>query len=597
MERKLTAILSADIKGYSRLMGEDEVGTLQRLTAYREVTDALIQHLRGRIVGTAGDSILAEFASAVEALQCAVDIQQALKIKNAELPPEKRMEFRIGINVGDVIAEGLQIYGDGVNIAARLESLAEPGGICISGTVYDHVENKLALIYESQGEQMVKNIAKPVRVYRVVMDSEAAHRSGGVPLHSPSPGGQSPEGTPPIAQLALPDKPSIAVLPFVNRSGDAEQEHFSDGMTDTLITDLCTISGLFVIARTSVFTYKGKAAKVETVSKELGVRYVVEGSVQKAGDRVRINTQLIDATTGGQVWAERYDRELQDIFALQDEISQKIVQALEVELTQEEQARLTRKETSNIEAYEAFWRGEAAVWRFTKKANLQAQRLYERAIELDPEYAAAYAGLAQTYILAVTYGWSRDPQLLRRAVELAEHALALDASLPTAHHALSTTDMFKGQHDQAITHLEHSIALAPNDAYGYVCLGHTLSYAGRHQEAITVLHQGLRLSPHYPVGYLFILGQAYAFAGQYAEAETTLKKVLARSPDFWSPYLWLAIIYMEGDRHTEAQAAVAEVRRTNPQFSLKVLAEEKVLYKDPAVLERMIAALRKAGLN
>src|SRR5262245_52962346 len=309
MERKLTAILAADVQGYSRLMGADEEGTLRMLTAYREVTDALIQQHRGRIVGTAGDSILAEFASAVDAVQCAVAIQQALKTKNADLPSERRMEFRIGINVGDVIVEWPQIYGDGVNIAARLEALAEGGGICISGTVYDQVENKLALAYEYLGEQMVKNIAKPVRVYRV---REAA---AGAPAQA------SRDET--SLQLPLPDKPSIIVLPFLNMSNDPEQGYFSDGITEDITADLSKVSSLFVISRTSAFTYKGKAIKVRDISREMGVRYVLEGSVRKAGERVRISAQLVDAMADHHLWAERYDRPLADIFAVQDEIVQK----------------------------------------------------------------------------------------------------------------------------------------------------------------------------------------------------------------------------------------------------------------------------------
>jgi adenylate cyclase len=300
VERKLTAILSADVKGYSRLMSEDEVGTLRTLTAYREVTDSLMQQHRGRIVGTAGDSVLAEFASAVDAVQCAVEIQQELKGKNAELLPDRRMEFRIGINVGDVIVEGPQIYGDGVNVAARLQALADGGGILISGTVYDQVENKLVLGYEYLGEQRVKNIAKPVRVYRVVAPEAVA----------------SVQASRDETALLLPDKPSIVVLPFVNMSGDPTQEYFSDGITEDITTDLSKISSLFVISRNSAFTYKGKAVKMQDISREMGVRYVLEGSVRRANDRVRISAQLIDATTDHHLWAERYDRSLTDIFAL-----------------------------------------------------------------------------------------------------------------------------------------------------------------------------------------------------------------------------------------------------------------------------------------
>src|SRR6266849_134268 len=347
IERKLAAILSADVKGYSRLMGEDEVATIRTLTTYREVMSTFIRRYRGRVVDSPGDNLLAEFASVVDAVQCAVETQRELTARNADLPPERKMEFRIGINLGDVIVEGERIYGDGVNLAARLEGLAEAGGICISGIVYDQVEtklNSLNLGYKYLGEQTVKNIAKPVPVYRVQMEPGQSSSSA------------SREKIP---TLALPDKPSIAVLPFANMSGDPEQEYFSDGITEDLITDLSKLSGLFVIARNSVFTYKGTAVDVGEVSRRLGVRYVVEGSVRKAGNRVRINAQLVDATTGGHLWAERYDRELQDMFALQDEVKQKIVFALKIQLLPEERVRFHQAPTNNLEAYDSFLRGQA----------------------------------------------------------------------------------------------------------------------------------------------------------------------------------------------------------------------------------------------
>jgi adenylate cyclase len=420
MERKLTAILSADVAGYSRLMGEDEEATIRTLTAYRDMMTALIQQYRGRVVDSPGDNLLAEFASVVDAAHCAVKLQNELKTRNAELPTHRRMEFRIGINLGDVVVEGERLYGDGVNIAARLESLAESGGICLSGTVYDHVETKLALQYKYLGEQTVKNITKPVRVYRLVRDeadkqkAKVASTGSSTPrngvigalaslvllagtlgavwvLFFPTP---TPQSLPPHTQsaLPLPDTPSIAVLPFTNLSGDPTQGYFSDGITDTLITVLSKLSELFVIARHSTFFYKGKPVKVPEVSRELGVRYVMEGSVQKAGNRVRINIQLIDATTGGHLWAERYDRELEDLFALQDEVTRQIVRALQVKLTKGEQAQLWRKNTDNVEAYDALLRGAAYYLRYTKGTNIQARQMFERAIALDPRYVDASRG-------------------------------------------------------------------------------------------------------------------------------------------------------------------------------------------------------------
>ncbi len=522
VERKLTAILSADVKGYSRLMGDDEVATVRTLTAYREVMTTLIQQHHGRVVDSPGDNLLAEFASAVDAVQCAVAIQGALKVRNAELPALRQMEYRMGINVGDVIIEGERLYGDGVNIAARLEGLAEPGGICISGTVLDHVKNKLALRYEDLGEQTVKNIADPVRVYRVLLEipsplagegqGEGVSREAGSSesgVRSPTSKSQSPklrrvgiahrswivvtvagltlivgaivivrhftrpslsiqdsalrtEAAP--TALPLPDKPSLIVLPFVNMSKDPEQEYFSDGLTETLTGDLSKISSLFVIARNSAFTYKGKAAKVQDVGREMGVRYVLEGSVQKADQRVRITTQLIDATTGYQLWSEQYDRPLHDLFALQDEVVQKIVTTLRLQLTLQEQGVIVRKHTDKLEAYDAFLRGVESFNRFTKEANAQARQMFEKALALDPQYAGAYVSLGWTYWVEWLYRWSADPQTLERALALAHQALALDDSLPAAYSLLSNVYYLKQQYDQAIAEAERAIALDPNNA-------------------------------------------------------------------------------------------------------------------------------------
>ena len=626
MERKLTAILSADVKGYSRLMGEDEEATTRTLTTYREEMATVIRQHRGRVVDSPGDNLLAEFASVVDAVQCAVVIQATLQAENAGLPAHRKMEFRIGINVGDVVVEGEKIYGDGVNIAARLESLAEPGGICISGTVYEHVENKLALGYEYLGEQVVKNIAKPVRVYRVAesgaavpLESKKKKLSGkqywqrGVlavlglvlilggivavrqlSLRSPSSSGVFSSEQ--ASALPLPDKPSIAVLPFINLSGDPEQEYFSDGMTEDLITDLSKLSGLFVIARHSVFTYKGKAVKVEQVGRELGVQYVLGGSVRKADNRVRITAQLVDATTGYHLWAERYDRPLKDIFALQDETIQKIVAALAVKLTEEEQERVWRRYTDNMEAYDYLLRGWEYWWRTTKEMNAQARQMFERAIELDPKYAAAYAALCWTYWMDWIMQWSQDPQSLERAFELAQRAIALDDSLPGAHQALGYVYLFKKQHEQAIAETERAIALDPNDADGYATLGFVLTYSGKPEEAIRLVERAMRLNPRYPVTYLACLGYAYRLTRRYEEAIAVQKRVLTRNPDFVGAHFNLATTYSELGWEEEAQAEVAEVLRLSPQASLEGV--RRVLpYKDPAELERVLAALRKAGLQ
>jgi adenylate cyclase len=542
MERKLAAIFSADVKGYSRLMGEDEEATIRTLTAYREVMTTLIQQHRGRVIDSPGDNLLAEFASAVEAVQGAVAIQRELKVRNAKLPPPRQMEYRIGINVGDVIVEGVRLYGDGVNIAARLEGLAEPGGICLSGTVHDQVENKLALTYEYVGEQEVKNIAKPVRVWRVIMEPEEV-RSPKSEVRSPESKGKSQKprrvGTaylswfvvgfvlvaativavrylsrPPVSPqssalvtqeaptLPLPDKPSIVVLPFVNMSKDPEQDYFSDGPTEVLTGDLSKISSLFVIARNSAFTYKGKAVKVQDVGREMGVRYVLEGSVQKADQRVRITTQLIDATTGYHLWSEQYDRPLQDLFALQDEIVQKIVTTLKLQLTLEEHGYSVRKHTDNLEAYDYYLRGVEYFWRFTQEANAQARQLFEKALALDPQYAEAYAWLGLTYREEWVVRWSVAPQTLERALALAHQALAFDDSLPFVHFLLSTIYELQQQYEQAIAEAERAIALDPNNADGYAVQADALNFAGRPEEALRAIGQAMRLNPRYPPWYL-----------------------------------------------------------------------------------------------
>jgi adenylate cyclase len=425
--RKLTAILSADVQGYSRLMGEDESATVQTLTTFRKVMAGLIEQHRGRVVDSPGDNMLAEFGSAVDAVRCAVMIQEELKARNARLADNRRMEFRMGINLGDVIVEGERIYGDGVNIAARVEGLAEGGGICISGNTYDQVENKLTFEYEYLGEHTVKNIRKPIRVYKMRM--------------------KVADTLPDVArELKLPNKPSIAVLPFVNMSNEPEQEYFSDGITEEIITSFSKVPRLFVIARNSSFIYKGKSVKIQEVGRELGVRYVLEGSVRKGGDRVRITAQLIEATTGNHLWAERYDRNLKDVFALQDEITMKILMALQVKLTEGEQGRILGKGTENHEAYVRILQGREHIYLMNKEGNALARQSFEEATALDPEFAVGYTYLAWTYLIEVHLGFSDSPERsMEKALELAQKALALDDSLADAHallkHLSFTTPM------------------------------------------------------------------------------------------------------------------------------------------------------------
>ncbi len=614
VERKLAAILSADVKGYSRLMGEDEVATVRTLTAYREVMATLIQQHRGRVVDSPGDNLLAEFASVVDAVECAVEVQRELKSRNAELPVPRRMEFRIGINLGDVIVEGERIYGDGVNIAARVEALAEAGGVSISGTVYDQVKSKLALGYEPLGEHAVKNIREPVRIYRVLLqprraaiapggEKEVGQRpwrrvilllplvllvvAGGVAIwslyfRSPSPA------------LELPDKPSIAVLAFVNMSGDVGQEYFSDGITEDLITGLSKLSGLFVIARNSTFVYKGKAVKPAQVSRELGVRYVLEGSVRKAGHRVRITAQLIDAATGYHLWAERYDRDLKDVFALQDEVTQKIVGALAVKLTAPEQGQLRRTPTANLEAYDYVLRGMEYYRRTTKEGNAEAQKMFMRALDLDPEYAAAYVALGWAHLQVWTLQWSQNPQTLQRAFELAQQAVARDDSLALAHKLLSHVYLWKKQHERAIAEAERAVALGPNDADGYETLAEVLAWSGRAEEAIGFIKKAMRLNPQYPFFYLWTLGHAYYLTGRTQEAIDTLGKLVERNANFVPAHAFLAVLYGEMGLEKEARAEGEKASRLSPRASVESL-RQSVPYKNERDLERFLAGMRKAG--
>ncbi len=586
MERKLAAILCADVYGYSRLMGEDEEATLRTLSSHRKIIDSLIEQHRGRFVNSAGDSVLAEFASVVNAVQCAVEVQTRLKVENANLPNVRRMEFRIGVNLGDVMVEGEQIYGDGVNVAARLESLAEPGGICISNTVHDQIKNKLALSYADLGEQHVKNISEAVRVFRVLPNGTAAippgisrrHWRGGVlsltglaiivgtivlvqhlslkqpHTHASIPPAQSPA-------LTLPDKPSIAVLPFTNMSGDREQEYFSDGITDDLITDLSRLPGLFVIARESTFTYKGKAAKLQDVGKELGVKYVLEGSVRRAAGQVRITVQLADATTGAELWAERYDRPLRDVFALQDEIVRRIVTTLNLELALSQKGILIPRTTENLEAYDDLLRGAEYFASVTKDGNARARPLFEKAIELDPKYAAAYAFLGENYYVGFELAFNPDPNGIERALKMEQQAIALDDSLSMAHSVMADIDASNHQDDQAGTEAQRAIALDPNAAAAYQILADVLNQQAKPAEALVAVEKAMRLDPQNPDIYLLQQGVAYTNLGRWKESITAFKRYLARYPQVIFAHAFLVYDYSSLGDDDAARAEAAEVER------------------------------------
>jgi adenylate cyclase len=623
-KRKLAAILSADVEGYGRLMGEDEEATVRTITAYREVMTTLIQQHNGKVLDSPGDNLLAEFVSVVDAVQCAVAVQKEFQARNVELPESRRMEFRIGINLGDVIEEKERIYGDGVNIAARLEGLAKPGGICISKTAFDHIESKLPYGYEFIGDQTVKNIAKPVGAYRVVMEPRVTV-VGKPEDEKPAKVRRMPILIGAVAVLVLafavgiwqfymrrptiepaaeekmayplPDKPSIAVLPFDNISGDPEQEYFSDGLTEQIITSLSRIPRMFVIARNSTFTYKGKPVKIQKIAEDLGVRYILEGGVQRSGDRVRITAQLIDAIVGHHIWSERYDRQMEDIFALQDDITMKILTALQVELTEGEQIIWARDYPGSLETYEKHIKANYYIHRGTKQDNEQAKRLIKEAMDLDPEntYVCMVSGWAT--FMDVKFGWSKDPEKsINLALECAKMCIANDRGMENGHSLLGAVYHLKGKYEEAISEVEQAIALGPNAADHYSLLGEITSCAGRWEEGIPIFKKAIRLNPFPPAYYYASLGRSYMMTGRYEEAIKTCKKSLGVNPDFLPAHLGLTATYILSDRVEEAKVAAAEVLRINPKFSLEHF-ETTLPYKNKVDIARYVAALREGGLK
>ena len=624
IKRKLTAILSADVQGYSRLMGNDEQATVETITTYREIMTDLIQTHHGSVKDAKGDNVLAEFSSVVDAIQCAVEIQNELGQKNADLPEDRRMAFRIGVNIGDVIEKEDTIYGDGVNIAARLESLAEGGGICISGTAFDQIGKKLPLGYKYLGEQSVKNIEKPIRTYKVLLEPEAAGKVIGEhrrlkTWHWTAIFGLivivvvvgvltlwefyvRPDVAPAsIEKMAfpLPDKASIAVLPFVNMSGNPKEDYLSDGLTEQIITCLSSIDKMFVIARNSTFVYKGKAVKVQKVAEDLGVRYVLEGSVQKSGDRVRITAKLIDALTGRHIWSEKYDRELKDIFALQDEITMKIVMGTRVELTEGEQARVWQKKgiTKNMEAFEKNMQGLVFMRRGTKQDNDTARQFFEEAIAIDANSVWPYVNLGLTHMFDARGGWSESPpKSLKTAYELAQKALSMDDLNDIAHSLLATIYAIKRQYDKALPEAERAVALNPNGSEAYNFLGGIVGCSGRWDESVSYIQMSIRLNPIPTASKYYMLDRAYFMLGQYDEAVVALKKALQTNPDFIMAHIFLAACYSSMGRDAEAASAAKEVLRINPRFSVESHAKT-LPYKDKADIDREVAALRKAGLK
>jgi len=626
VKRKLTAILSADVKGYSRLMGEDEKGTVSTLNEYKEVMTGLIQHHHGRVVDATGDNLMAEFASVVDAVECAVEIQKELKPRNAELPENRRMEFRIGINLGDVIEEEGRIYGDGVNIAARIESLSEGRGICVSGTAFDQVRNKLNLGYKYLGEQTVKNILEPVRAYRVLMEPEAAGKVIGEKKAKPRQWQKTAfivvsvlilvmaavaiwslyfRPTPPLEVASkekmafpLPEKPSIAVLPFVNMSDDPKQEFFCDGISEDIINALVRWPPISVIPRASSFIYKGKSVDVKQVGREMGVRYVLEGSVRREGNRVRITVQLIDATTLQHLFSERYERELKDIFAIQDEITIKVLTAMRVSLSGEGVPSSRSKGAKNIEAYLKLLQAEAALQTVNRASQAQTRRLAEEAIALDPGYGRAYSMLAAAIGNEFALGvYERNPgEALERAMALAQKGAQLDDSSEVGHRILGVMALHNRDYEKAIAEEERAVALAPNSVPAHYMLGYSLCCAGRDEEAIPILKKAVALSPIPLPRALSHLCIASRKARRYEEAVAVCRQLLQREPNHVLAHLTLGATFVEIEKMEEARAEITEVLRIDPKYTVK-LVPRSFPWKDQAEIDRLIDSLRKAGLK
>jgi len=622
-KRKLTAILSADAVGYSRLMGEDEEATIRTITAYREIIAGQVKKHAGRVVDSPGDNILAEFASVVDALKCAVQTQKEIAGQNEALPEKRKMQFRIGVNLGDVAEEGDRIYGDGVNVAARIESLADSGGICISRTAYDQVKKKLRLGYEYLGEHAVKNIDEPVRVYRILTAPEHA----GVVIGEKTAAGkrwrrlayaavvclvvvaggltawnvylQKSKRVDPasIDKMAfpLPDKPSIAVLPFNNMTGDAEKEYIADGITEQITTVLSKSPRLFVVSRNSTFTYKGKPAKAREVSQDLGVRYVLEGSIQKAGDKLRVTAQLIDALKGYHLWAENYDRTMENLFSVQDEIAQKIFKSIHIELAAGEWDRAASSPSKNLDAYLQCLKG---IDLYQKFKFLEAQHFFQAAIDKDPSYISPLEWLAASNYMQSMYGPSSGRrEALKQAIINSKKAISMNASSAYANIILGVTYLGQRKYEEALKELELAISLNPNSAIVTRNYSLVLRSIGRYEDSIEMAKKAMRLDPlSKDPRYSHELASAYFFNRDFDHAVVEYEKALKLNPDFMSSYIGLTATYSLLGMDEKAHAAAEQLLRLNPNLSLKDL-RKSLPYKDPADIDLMIDGLQKAGLN
>jgi len=579
--RKLSAILSADVAGYSRLMRDDEEATVRTLNVYKEIMFNLIEKNHGRLVDSTGDNLLAEFLSMVEAVRCAVQIQEELKEKNKEQSESRKMEFRIGINLGDVIQEGDRIYGDGVNVTARIESLADRGGICISQSAYEQIKNKLNFRYEYLGEHQVKNIDEPVRVYKVFMEPEEKDTIA--------------DEKPPTKSK---DKPSIAVLPFVNMSGDQEQEYFSDGVTEDIITALSKIRWFLVTARNSTFAYKGKSVDVRQVANELGVRYVLEGSVRKAGNRVRISAQLIEGPTGNHVWAENYDRELADVFEVQDEITRTVIGAIEPELTKAELGRVKMKRPENMDAWDLCQRGMWYRYQNTKEGYAQARQYFHRAIDLDPQLGLAYAGLSEALSYEIIFHFTEAPtEHGDEAIQAARKSIELDPEDARARISLGRAYIAIGQAQKAIPESQIALKMNPHSATAHYQMGAALVISGRAEESISYLETAIRLSPKdiYMGPFLARLGQAYLALKDYEKAVKYSRDALRHPTTSWHVNTYEVSALGSLGHLKEAREALSELLRRRPGLKISHLKEGFVSLA-PNNVQDFLDGLRKAGL-
>jgi len=579
----LTAILAADAAGYSRLMAIDDRATVAALDAARAVFRAQIESSRGHVIDMAGDSVLAVFETAAGAVVAAIAVQRELSMSADAEPQDRQLLFRIGVHMGDVIekADGT-VYGDGVNIAARLQALAEPGGIIVSDAVYGAVRGRVSAEFVDQGEQQVKNIAHPVRAFKVAPAGPQANRSAATSASS-------------APALHLPDKPSLAVLPFNNMSGDPEQEYFADGITEDIITDISKVSGLFVIARNSSFTFKNQSVDIKDVGRKLGVRHVLEGSVRKAGMRVRINVQLIDAESGGHVWADRYDRDVEDIFLVQDEVTRKIVQMLEVTLTGSERARSQGRGKVNAAAYDYLIRARSCLLNFNAAALIEARAMLERALAIDPALAQAYAYLAIACCTEYVNAWNgRTAGDLEQALAFARKACEVNPHEPMSHQSMAASLMWLRRLNEAEGEARRAIELDPNSSVSHGALGNVLHFTGRHQQALESFERALRLDPQFNV-WIHAMGRAEFVLGRYNEAEATFKRRLIHMPTSDVTRAYLASLYGHTGRNDEAHRVWAELTAINPQYTIEHTL--RVLpYTDPAPLEQFVEGLRKSGL-